>query len=355
MSGQLTAVPSLNPAVRHHITDIHGLSGSQKAAILLRMVLSDDGEMSLGNLPPSLQLKLATDYASIVRVNRATMEAVVAEFEANLESVGLEFPESADDVLDQMQNVLAPDMAGEMRDRFGLGADNDPWRAVSEMEATAIANLLKEESAFVGALVLSKLKPDTASEVLDLMDDELAKPMILAIANTNMVSPGPVHQIGARVADVSRKKLVTAFEKTPVLRAAAILNATSASQREALLAAFEERDASFAKQVRKAIFTFADIPARVLPAEVPKFIRNVPAEAMVMALAAAQENLAEVVDFILDNMSKRMAQGLREEMVELGEVAAKPGEAAMSQVTSVIRAMVDEGTLILNADEEEEE
>ena len=355
MSGQLTAVPSLNPAVRHQITDIHGLSGAQKAAILLRMMLSDDGEMSLGALPPALQLKLATEYASIVRVNRATMEAVVAEFEANLESVGLEFPESADDILSQIEGVLTPDMAGEVRDRFGLGADNDPWRAIAEMQPDAIAKLLGRESAFVGALVLSKIKPETASEVLEIMEEEHAKAMILAIANTSAVPPDPVHQIGARVADLSSKKAPSAFEKTPVSRAAAILNATTADQREALLTAFEAQDASFAKQVRKAIFTFADIPARVPVAEVPKFIRNVPGDAMVMALAAAQENMQEVVDYILDNMSKRMAQGLREEMVELGAVAPKPGEAAMSQVTSVIRAMVDEGTLTLASDEEEDE
>lgn len=355
MSGQLTAVPPMNPALRHHITDVTGLSGPQKAAIVIRMILTEGGEMSLSNLSPALQLKLATEYASIVRVNKATMDAVVAEFEAGLETAGLEFPENADDVLDHMQGLLAPDMTNELRDRFGLGADNDPWRAIQEMEPGQIAKMLGQESPFVGALVLSKLKPDLASEVLELMEGDIAKSMMLAIANTNAVPPDPVHRIGGRVAELGTQKTVSAFDKTPVLRTAAILNATSTEQREALLAAFEEQDASFAKQVRKAIFTFADIPKRIKTEDIAKFVRNVPAEAMVMALAAGQAVLPEAVDFILDNMSKRMAQGLREEMVELGEVAPKPGEAAMSQVTSVIRAMVDEGTLKLVEDEEDED
>ncbi len=353
MADELTAAQPMRPSARHHITDVTGLSGSQKAAILVQMILADGGKMDLGSLEPAAQMRFATDYASIVRVNRATLDAVVAEFEMQLETAGLEFPENLDDVLGNMEGLLAPDLTHQLRDRFGLGTDTDPWRAIVEMEPAEIAKMLGLESAYVGALILSKLRPEQANEVLELMEKDLGTAIVMAIANTGAVPPDPVHRIGTRVAAKSTVTTPKAFADTPVIRAASILNAASGVQRDEYLAAFEAKDESFAKQVRKAIFTFADIPGRVSETDVPKFVRAVPAEAMVMALTYAQEELQVVVDYILDNMSKRMAASLREEMVDLGNVATKPGEAAMSQVTSVIRALADDGTLKLVVEEEE--
>ncbi len=114
-----------------------------------------------------------------------------------------------------------------------------------------------------------------------------------------------------------------AFDTGPEERVGAILNVSSAAVRDALLDGLTADDADFADKVRKAIFTFAHISARVPPRDVPKLVRVVDQATLVTALAGATGALIPVVDFILANMSQRMAQGLREEMAAKGKVREK--------------------------------
>ena len=59
-------------------------------------------------------------------------------------------------------------------------------------------------------------------------------------------------------------------------------------------------------------------------------------------------------DFILANMSQRMAQALREEIAERGKVKEKEAEAAMNQIVSAIRRLEADRDLTLIAEEEDE-
>jgi flagellar motor switch protein FliG len=107
--------------------------------------------------------------------------------------------------------------------------------------------------------------------------------------------------------------------------------------------------------VRRAIFTFVHIPARLSPRDAPKVTRVVDQPVLVTALSAAQgkPGLDEVVEFLLANISQRLAQGLREEMATRGKVKEKEGEEAMAAVITAIRTLEAAGELTLVLPEEE--
>lgn len=336
--------------------DVAQLTGSQKAAIILQMILSEGGKVDLSGLDDTSQMRIATDYASLVRVTQATMQAVVEEFEGSLGRGDLAFPAETEAALDQIESLLSPEVSPKLRDRFGMGPDVDPWRGMTELEPKDLADRLVVESPQIGAVILSKLNPDKAGEVLEFLPEDRAIAVTLAIAQTHVTPPEPVQRIGTSMASRDQDAAPQAFAKDPIARTAAILNAATASQRDALLEQMAAKDKGFAKAVRKAIFTFADIAERVTETDVPKFTRDVPQEALVTALVAASDAHGDVVNFILDNMSQRMADQLRDEMSDLGEVAPKPGEAAMGQVTAVIRALIDRGEMtmkVVDGDEDE--
>ena len=112
--------------------------------------------------------------------------------------------------------------------------------------------------------------------------------------------------------------------------------------------------AAFAEQVRRAIFTFVHLPARLAARDVPKLIRIIEQPVLVTALAASlgQPALEAASDFLLANMSQRMAQGLREEMATRGKVKDKEAEAAMSAIVTAIRQLEAAGEIVLQRDEE---
>ena len=72
------------------------------------------------------------------------------------------------------------------------------------------------------------------------------------------------------------------------------------------------------------------------------------------ALTAAQANgdQAAAAEFLLANMSQRMAQGLREEMATRGKVKEKEGEEAMTAIITAVRQLEAAGELVLTSDED---
>jgi flagellar motor switch protein FliG len=121
-----------------------------------------------------------------------------------------------------------------------------------------------------------------------------------------------------------------------------------------VLNSLDTHDADFAGNVRKAIFIFAHIPARILPRDVPRIVREVEQPVLVRALAAQDEADAAAAEFILSNLSQRMSDGLREERNDLGKLRASDIEEAMTEVVSAIRRLEEAGeiTLILPQDED---
>lgn len=106
--------------------------------------------------------------------------------------------------------------------------------------------------------------------------------------------------------------------------------------------------------MRKAIFIFAHIPARILPRDIPRVVREVEQPMLIRALLATGEANETTSRFILENLSQRMADGLREEMEEAGKVSAKDSEEAMNEVIAAIRRLEEAGELALIQPETEE-
>lgn len=129
---------------------------------------------------------------------------------------------------------------------------------------------------------------------------------------------------------------------------------SGAQTRDDVLAGLEAEDAGFAAQVRKAIFTFVHLPARVTARDVPKIIRIVEQPVLVTALTGAQGDSEQAAagEFLLTNMSQRMAQGLREEMAARGKVKEKEAEEAMTVIINAVRQLEAAGELVLIKEDE---
>lgn len=138
----------------------------------------------------------------------------------------------------------------------------------------------------------------------------------------------------------------------------AILDSSPANTRDSVLEGISTDDPEFAEKVRKAIFTFADIPARVKPLDVPNVTRGVDGPALITALTfglALGGPEAETAEFILSNLSQRMADQLREDIADRGKIRRADGEDAMKDVITRIREGVEAGEFSLVEAEEDDE
>ena len=120
-----------------------------------------------------------------------------------------------------------------------------------------------------------------------------------------------------------------------------------------MLEGLDERDEGFATAVRKAIFTFGNIPKRIAPRDIPRILRDIDQAALITALAGAEDaGMQSSADYIFENMSARMADQLREEAADREKPKPAETEEAMATIIDSIRALEKSGELMLISEED---
>jgi flagellar motor switch protein FliG len=330
------------------------LTSREKAAVIVLLMLAQGSPITLSSLPEHVQAALAEQMSKMRLIDRRTLDRVVTEFVTELEEVGLSFPGGIEGALSIMDGHISTTAANRLRRLAGASSRADPWDRIAALDTDRLQPVLEEESVEVAAVMLSKLAVPKAAELLGKLKGDHARRVAYAVSLTGNVDPETVRRIGLSLAAQLENQPARAFDTGPVERVAAILNSAPQLIRDEVLAGLDQDDEAFAKLVQRAIFTFVHIPSRINPRDVPKVTRIVDQPVMVTALAAAATSpeLTATANFILSNMSQRMAQSLREEIQERGKVTGKDGESAQSAVISGIRALVSTGELVLTQPEE---
>ena len=330
-----------------------GFTRKQKAALLVQVLIRDGHAPELSEMPEAVQLSLTREIAAIGAVDKATVDAVITEFLDEMDQLGLTGPGDISAALSALSGRLSPDASAKLKDEVTGG---DPWPLVVDLPVEVQLALMHREAVEVCAITLSKLPVTKAAEILGRLQGDRARHIAYAMSLTGDVSPAVVKRIGAALVKDYARVDAPAFRQTPPLRLGAILTSSQAATRDTLLAGIGDDDAAFADEVRRAIFTFADLPARLSAPDVPKVIRGIDQVQLVAALVHATAVggvLENAVDHLLSNLSQRMADQLREEMAERGTVKPSIGEAAQSDVIAAVRALADAGEITLfSADDE---
>lgn len=332
------------------------LNSRQKAAVIVRLLLAEGAPLPLSSLPEDLQAALTEQIGLMQIVDRATLRATIEEFLAELEGVGLSFPGGIDGALTMLDGHISATAASRLRRLRGVEDRSDPWARITALPNQKLIPVMEAESAEVAAVMLSKMPVPRAAELLGMLPGERARRVAYAVSLTAGIDPETVQRIGQSLAAGLAAEPPRAFEGDPVERVGAILNISPSVTRDEVLRGLDSEDADFAARVRKAIFTYAHIPRRLAAKDVPRVLRLVEQPVLIAAFAgaAADPLTAEASEFLLSNISQRMAGSLREEIAGRGTVKPKEAEEAMNAIIGAIRGLESGGEITLEPLEEED-
>ncbi len=328
------------------------LSGREKAAIVVRLLLSSGSVPAIAQLPESVQTDLTIQIARMAPVDQSTVDAVAAEFADAIESIGLSFPSGIEGALGLLEGVISANASSRLRRMSSDDYHGDPWEKIGTVENERLVLAMESESIEVAAVILSKLKVSKAAELLGLLPGERARRITYAVSLTGSVAPAMIRRVGIALAEQLDTRPVRAFSDGPVTRVGAILNYSPASVRNEVLEGLDTEDAEFAEQVRKAIFTFANIKDRVAGRDIPRVQRDLDGNDLLTVIAAAEGEDAATVEFIMENISKRLAESMRGEAAEKKAVPLADAEAAMMRIVNVVRELESAGEIFLVANDD---
>jgi flagellar motor switch protein FliG len=223
----------------------------------------------------------------------------------------------------------------------------DVIKDISEMEGRQIYNLIKAEQPQTISFVLSYLDSAKASEVFALLSPELREEVIERLGTIESTSLELVGKIVRSLSKHFDSKARPAFHHSGGVRSvASLLNELEKDMSKTLLARLEERNASLGAAIRKKLFSFEDL-SRLQPADLQRVLREVDSANLAISMKSASEALREK---IYNSLSKRAAEGLKEEIELLGPVRLKDVETAQDAIIQAVRRLEEEGQISLDAE-----
>ena len=212
------------------------------------------------------------------------------------------------------------------------------------MDASTVADLVKNEHPQIIATILVHLEHDHASEILNLFTDRLRNDVILRIATLEGIQPNALKELNdvmLRLLSGSSNMKKTAMGG--VRTVADILNFLGSANETTVIEAIKEYDPDLAQKILDQMFVFdnlMDIDDR----SIQIILREVQSDSLVLALKGANEELRAK---IFRNMSKRAAEMLAEDLEARGPVRVSEVEAEQKEILKIVRRLAEEGQIVL--------
>jgi flagellar motor switch protein FliG len=328
--------------------DYHKLSRQQRLAIFLIVIgpeaaaevlkQFDDAEIEMlcremstfSMVPPAAQKQALDEFSSVVAHSVSSTLGGLGYAQRTLEIAKGDYKASA------IIGRVGP-----------VGTSVDVIKDISEMEGRQIFNLIKHEQPQTISFVLSYLDSNKSAEVFALLGPDLREEVIERLGTIESTSLDLVSKIARSLGKHYDTKVRPAFHRSGGVRAVAdLLNHLEKDMSKNLLARLEERNAGLSAAIRKKLFSFEDL-SRLQPADLQRVLREVDSASLAVAMKSASEPLREK---IYASISKRAAEGLREEIELLGPVRLRDVEMAQDTIIVVVRRLEEEGQISLESD-----
>ena len=320
------------------------LTGTQKSAILMMLLGEEEAAEILKNLSPREVQHLGGAMYAVRNTDQQAVNAVLDEFLAIIKkqtSLGLGAGNYIRNVLNR---ALGEDKAQSVLSRITPASSERPIEILDWMDARSIAELLQDEHPQIIALVTSYLDYSQASDVLNLLPEDIQAEIIQRIATLETVDPQALREL-EQVMQM-KFKANTSLRSTKVggIKAAAkIMNFTKANTEKRILTAIKRNDKDLMQAIQDNMFTFDNLGMSD-DRSLQTLLRSVETEDLIMALKGAPEDLQYK---LFSCMSTRAASNIKDEMEVLGPVRLTEVQTAQKKIIESARRMSDEGNIVL--------
>ena len=123
-----------------------------------------------------------------------------------------------------------------------------------------------------------------------------------------------------------------------------ILNAVDRGTEKHIMEVLEIEEPDLADEIRKKMFVFEDI-LLLDDRAIQRVLRDVATDDLTIALKSAND---QVQTAIFNNMSKRLAVMVKEDMEFMGPVRMKDVEEAQQKIVNIIRKLEDTGDIVIS-------
>ncbi|CDE42918.1 putative uncharacterized protein [Clostridium sp. CAG:411] len=321
------------------------LSGIEKAAILLISLGPEKSVNVFKHLKEDEIEQLTLEIANTRSVSASKKEEVLDEFyevclaQQYIAEGGISYAKQL------LEEALGSEKAKDVIGKLTASLQVRPFEFVKKTDPTQLLNFIQDEHPQTIALILSYLSSSQASVIIAALPPEKQADVAKRIAQMDRTSPDIIKE----VEKVLERKLASLVNQDYTIVGGVdaiveILNTVDRGTEKHIIETLEIEEPELADEIRRKMFVFEDILS-LDDKSIQRVLREVDNNEIAMALKGSTE---EVQTVIFNNLSKRLAVMIREDMEFMGPVRLKDVEEAQQKIVNIIRKLEDSAEIIIS-------
>jgi flagellar motor switch protein FliG len=321
------------------------IAGIQKAAVLLIALGPEKSSSIFKHLKEDEIEQLTLEIANTRSVSPATKDQVLDEFyeiclaQQYIAEGGIAYAKEL------LEKALGEDKAKDVIGKLTASLQVRPFEFMRKTDASQMLNFIQDEHPQTIALILSYLSSSQASSIVSALPPDKQADVAKRIAQMDRTSPDVIKEV-ERVLERKLSSLVNQDYTIVggVDAIVAILNTVDRGTEKHIMETLEIEEPELADEIRRKMFVFEDILS-LDDKSIQRVLREVDNNELAVALKGSNE---EVQTVIFNNLSKRLATMIKEDMDFMGPIRLKDVEEAQQKIVNIIRKLEDSAEIIIS-------
>ena len=321
------------------------IGGIQKAAILLIALGPEKSATIFKHLKEEEIEELTLEIANTRSVTPQVKEEVINEFyqiclaQQYIAEGGIGYAKEL------LEKALGAEKAMDVIGRLTASLQVKPFEFVRKTDPSQLLNFIQDEHPQTIALILSYLYPEQSALILSALTPDRQADVAKRIALMDRTNPDVIKEV-ERILESKLSNLVNQDYSIVggVDAVVDILNTVDRGTEKHIMETLEIEEPELADEIRKKMFVFEDV-LLLDDRSIQRVLREVDNGDLAMALKGANE---EVQNAIFNNLSKRLAVMIKEDMDFMGPVRMKDVEEAQQKIVNVIRKLEDSAEIVIS-------
>ena len=321
------------------------ISGLQKAAILLITLGPERSAGIFKHLKEEEIEELTLEIANTRTVGPDVKEEVLEEFYGVCLAQQYIAERGIGYARELLEKSLGSEKAMDVIGRLTASLQVKPFEFVRKTDASQLINFIQDEHPQTIALILSYLAPQQAAQIISGLAPDRQADVARRIAVMDRTSPDVIKEVEA----ILEQKLASLVNQDYTIiggvdSVVEILNSVDRGTEKHIMESLEIEEPELADEIRKKMFVFEDI-LLLDDRSIQRVLRDVDNNDLGIALKAANE---QVQNAVFNNLSKRLATMIKEDMEFMGPVRMKDVEEAQQKIVNIIRKLEDSGEIVIS-------
>ena len=331
--------------------DISELTPVQKAAIVITSIGAENAAYVYKRLNDDDVEKLTLEISSLPYLDVSTVDSVLNEFyelcltQKVITEGGIDYARSV------LEKAYGPDTARMLMEKVSKSMQTKAFEFVRKSDYKNLLAIIQNENPQTIALVLSYVRSEQASLVLQELPKEKRTEVVERIAKMESASPETIKSIEStlerKFAAVVSMDLA---EVGGINFVADVLNKVDRGTEKHIFDELSTRDPALVDEIKKKMFVFEDILG-LDSMSIQRFIRDVETKDLAIAIKGSN---AEVAAALYANMPQRMQETIQQEIEYLHNIRMRDVDDAQQRIVGIIRHLEEEGELVIGKGGEDE-